>query len=120
MTGFVRGAVPILSRLTVATLEDIGYEVNYDAAKPFNGVNATATCSLPQSSQEEREESSSDSGREYAIQYGMNWLNNQPLEANNNDRAGSTNMAYIGDQTISIVYMDDAGDVRHVALTNTA
>ncbi|GAX14818.1 hypothetical protein FisN_29Lh023 [Fistulifera solaris] len=121
MTGFVRNAVPLLSRLTVATLEDIGYKVNYDAAKPFTGVNASVTCSLPESSsssQEEREEMSSDSGRDYAIQYGMNWLKSQPSDANNNGRVSSTNIAYIGDQMISVVYVDDAGEVRHVALTS--
>jgi hypothetical protein len=39
MTGYVEGAgVPMpLSRLTIATLQDLGYEVNYAAADPFLG-----------------------------------------------------------------------------------
>lgn len=35
MTGFLSGSSQPFSRLTVATLEDLGYQVNFDAADPF-------------------------------------------------------------------------------------
>ncbi len=35
MTGFLDGGVNPLSRMTIASLEDLGYSVNYDAADPF-------------------------------------------------------------------------------------
>ena len=35
MTGFLDGGINPLSRVTVAALEDMGYEVNYDAADDF-------------------------------------------------------------------------------------
>ncbi|MGD1942506.1 MAG: proprotein convertase P-domain-containing protein [Leptolyngbyaceae cyanobacterium] len=35
MTGFLNPAVNPLSRLTIASLEDLGYVVNYDAADPY-------------------------------------------------------------------------------------
>ena len=120
MTGFVRGAVPILSRLTVATLDDIGYEVNYEAAQDFSGVNVTCTSLQTVSSSQEREESQrTDSGLENAIQYGTALLNERSqLNVAGNNRAAKQTFEYIGDQTISIVYMDDVGEVRHVSVTN--
>jgi hypothetical protein len=35
MTGFLDAGVNPISRLTVAALQDMGYEINYDAADPF-------------------------------------------------------------------------------------
>ncbi len=35
MTGFLDGGINPLSRVTVGALEDMGYEVNYDAADEF-------------------------------------------------------------------------------------
>jgi hypothetical protein len=35
MTGFINSAGNPLSRLTVASLQDLGYVVNFDAAEPY-------------------------------------------------------------------------------------
>ncbi len=35
MTGFLDGGINPLSRVTVAALQDMGYEVSYDAADEF-------------------------------------------------------------------------------------
>lgn len=48
MTGFLdAGAVP-LSRLTIASLADIGYSVNYDAAEDYALRGCAPDCLLPQ------------------------------------------------------------------------
>ena len=36
MTGFLSGATQPLSRMTIASLADLGYKVNFDAADPFS------------------------------------------------------------------------------------
>lgn len=37
MTGFLReGATPILSRITIGSLLDLGYEVDFSEADPFD------------------------------------------------------------------------------------
>jgi hypothetical protein len=43
MTGFNTGILP-LSRMTVATLEDIGYTVSYSNADPYASTNLDASC----------------------------------------------------------------------------
>lgn len=42
MTGFSTGSLP-LSRITIASLEDMGYQVNYGAAQAF-GLNQLGSC----------------------------------------------------------------------------
>ena len=36
LTGFISGGVRPLSRLSIASFEDIGYEVDYSGADPFD------------------------------------------------------------------------------------
>lgn len=43
MTGFSSGAMPI-SRVTVASMEDMGYEVDYSAADPFTAADLGPSC----------------------------------------------------------------------------
>lgn len=43
MTGFASGSLP-MSRVTIGTLEDLGYVVNYDAADAFSADNLDESC----------------------------------------------------------------------------
>lgn len=43
MTGFSSGAMPI-SRVTIGSLEDMGYEVDYSAADPFTAADLSPSC----------------------------------------------------------------------------
>jgi hypothetical protein len=43
MTGFSSGAMPI-SRVTIGSMEDMGYEVDYSAADPFTAADLSPTC----------------------------------------------------------------------------
>jgi hypothetical protein len=46
MTGFIGGGISPLSRITIATAEDLGYTVNYAPAESFtrNDLNSTCIC----------------------------------------------------------------------------
>jgi hypothetical protein len=45
MTGSSTGStLPLLSRVTVASLEDVGYTVNYDNADPYTSANLDPSC----------------------------------------------------------------------------
>lgn len=48
MTGFLNQGVNPLSRITIASLEDLGYSVSYSAADPFSLANInTNVCCFP-------------------------------------------------------------------------
>jgi hypothetical protein len=47
MTGFQDGYTSPLSRITVGTLHDMGYQVNYDMADPFTRSDLNASCTCP-------------------------------------------------------------------------
>jgi len=61
MTGFDSGSMP-LSRLTVAGLEDLGYEVDYSKADPYDyhDLNKTCVCVWVNEQQEQEEEQPKD------------------------------------------------------------
>jgi len=61
MTGFDSGSMP-LSRLTVAGLEDLGYEVDYSEADPYDyaDLNTTCVCVLVKEQEEEQPKDDSD------------------------------------------------------------
>jgi Leishmanolysin len=44
MTGFIGRSPTPLSRITVATLQDVGYQVNYDKADPFGRSDLDPSC----------------------------------------------------------------------------
>lgn len=52
MTGFSTGTLP-LSRITVASLEDMGYLVDYDAADPYTAANMSPSCVCSSNIQQE-------------------------------------------------------------------
>lgn len=54
MTGFSTGSLP-LSRITVASLEDMGYVVNYDAADPYTAADMNPSCVCSSNLQQEAE-----------------------------------------------------------------
>ncbi|GAX19822.1 hypothetical protein FisN_11Lh309 [Fistulifera solaris] len=55
MTGFSTGSLP-LSRITVASLEDMGYVVDYDAADPYTAADLAPSCVCSSSLQEKDDE----------------------------------------------------------------
>lgn len=75
MTGFVDSNMPI-SALTIASLDDIGYVVDYNAADEYDGSDTTCcTSSIGYSPSEPSKPPLSDLGRATAVAYGREVLN---------------------------------------------
>ena len=107
MTGFSDEDMPF-SRLTVASLEDIGYGVNYDAADDFDGSN-TACCTGAIRPSSLNAPSLSGDGRDAAVLYGQKILSESQLS---DDLAqlveeDDTGLSYVGDRVVVVLYMED-------------
>jgi hypothetical protein len=106
MTGVVDRVMPF-SRLTIASVEDLGYTVNYTAADDFDGSN-TPCCNGNGVSFLSTHELS-DGGRDAAILYGQNVLSESQLSDDlrllvEDDDNGLT---YVGDQMVVVLYEEE-------------
>ena len=106
MTGFASGALPSFSRLTIATLEDIGYSVNYDAADAFDGSDTTC-CNGPAPSTQSKP-TLSDAGRDDAVAYGQKILRENQLsdEVALLLEEDDTGLMYVGDKMVVVLYIE--------------
>jgi Leishmanolysin len=132
MTGYVRNATVLqLSRITVGTLDDLGYTVDYSQADPFtkSNLNPNCTCrrrsqevmqfSLPPSAPKSRQ--LSDAGLQMAWDYGMNILTERakklPLLSLIQEGSDAPDIVYVGHKLISVL-MEEDGEVYGVMVTN--
>ena len=56
MTGYLSSTIPIISKITIATVEDLGYTVDYTQADSYDGSNvnnAVSGCCAPSSSRKQ-------------------------------------------------------------------
>jgi len=128
MTPFVGFDNP-LSRVTLAAIEDIGYEVNYDAADDYTKDDLGPTCRCDRrltgetrNQSEElfrnpREETThhrklTDAGLEYVTMQGRAFLETMPLQGRSDSNeaeyvgAESTFVYAVQDETIFVVKVD--------------
>ena len=99
-------AIPF-SRLTIASVEDLGYTVNYNAADNFDGSNTTCCNGTVPSSPHYL--ALSDDGRDAALLYGQKILSENQLS---DDQAllleeDDTGLTYVGDQFVVVLYIED-------------
>ena len=116
MTGSRTGALPF-SRLTIATVEDIGYSVNYDAADAFDGSDTTC-CNGPAPSTQSKP-TLSDAGRDDAVAYGQKILRENQLsdEVALLLEEDDTGLMYVGDKMVVVLYIE-GGIIFEVFVTN--
>jgi hypothetical protein len=136
MTGFLSGTLE-LSRMTVATLDDIGYSVEYGQADPFLVSQVRSSCICSERRLEEpgdthvfngskhvaeskNVESVSDSGLEAAMAYGKEMLEDMATsrKPDLDERARQDDIDFVGDQVVFVLYRDDSGNVRNIAVEN--
>ena len=108
MTGFVDRNMPI-SKLTIASLEDIGYTVDYSAADEYDG-NDTVCCNpsihfLPSTPSKPP---LSDLGKDTAVAYGREVLseNQRPPSIFDEDKDDDT-IVYVGDLFVIVLFEED-------------
>jgi hypothetical protein len=119
MTGFTSDEDMPFSRLTLASLEDIGYAVNYDAADDFDGTD-TACCTGAIRPSRLNTHSLSSDGKDAAVLYGQKILSESQLS---DDLAqlveeDDTGLTYVGDRVVVVLYMED-GKIYEVFVGST-
>jgi Leishmanolysin len=146
MTGYATGTMPI-SRLTVATLQDIGYTVSYAAADPFTVANLNPTCvcnarnlrdrqllkivkpidttGMPSSSSRKRK--LSNSGFQKAREFGKKILVRGRKRFHKDNESSTMSAAaavakqkkeiYVGGDFITVIYNDGANGIFGVVVT---
>jgi hypothetical protein len=105
MTGTANRIMPF-SRLTIASVEDLGYTVNYTAADDFDG-SKTPCCKSTGASFLSTHDLSDD-GRNAAIVYGRNVLSeslSDDLEALL--EVDDTELTYVGDLMVVVLYEEE-------------
>jgi Leishmanolysin len=145
MTGFLAPSSSPLSRITVATLQDLGYQVDYSKADAFgrSDLNPACTCPARRLRQQERSlldmkhgevfsvasvasgrsasghacRRLSDAAEAMAIEAGLEYLqtNAQHANATQVDDLGIT---YVGDKIISVLVFED-GEIYGVAVRHS-
>jgi len=123
MTGFAESTPPMpLSRLTIASLEDIGYTVDYLAADAYDGSNTNSTsgcCHSPFSPVESAlmvnpKPPLSSTGTANAVAYGLDILMQSTLPTS---IVGVDGLEYVGDRVIIVLY-EENGYIYDVLVTN--
>lgn len=107
------GAFQPLSKLTVASLEDLGYEVDYTAADDYDGHDTT--CCFPDtndnlSSSKPSQPTLSESAKAYATAYGQQVLNERkrPAAQVEDIQEESSDIGmYVGDKIVTILIQED-------------
>jgi Leishmanolysin len=126
MTGFANpGVSNPLSRITIGSLDDMGYAVDYTRADPYGAANVNISClcgrhrrrlglqsdSLPDSppmkSDTLRNLALNGTARQKAIEYGQEILAEKAKSSSS--RSGNSEWTYIGDQQVIVLYHDGNG-----------
>jgi hypothetical protein len=122
MTGVNTGDLE-LSRISIAALEDLGYQVDYSQATPFSAeslspscvCNATNTRYLEnEATRVQRPSAASQEARQYAIDYGRAKLKSA---RSTNVISRDPSRIYLGDKMIVVLYWDDE-KVKSVLVTD--
>lgn len=114
MTGYLGGGDgprPI-SKLTIASLEDIGYQVNYTAAEEYDGFDTTC-CFPTESSLPPPNESLSEEGLDAAIAFGQQILQ----ESAGPEQELDDGLIYVGDAMVTVLF-EEGGNIYDVHVTS--
>jgi hypothetical protein len=134
MTGYLGAGASPLSRITVGTLQDLGYPVDYSKADAFtrNDLNSTCTCPVRRLRQNERSlldmnhgeifsvvsndgtratgrprRRLSESAEEMAIEAGLEYLQANANNANDAE-VDDLGITYVADEVVSVLIFEDA------------
>jgi hypothetical protein len=132
MTGMlVAGSKPLLSRITIGSLADLGYQVDYSKADSYTKANLGPGCTCRRRRTERslaemdhgdtvqlglhsrpgvQQRRLSDNLRQSAIEYGQTVLASRALGVNRK-LANADDAVYVGDQIVSVLVRD--GDNIH-------
>jgi hypothetical protein len=144
MTGFQDNFTSPLSRITVGTLHDMGYQVNYAMADPFarGDLNASCTCPTRRLRQTVRSVLDMKHGEVFsvgsvasghisetsrprrrlsatveaaAIEAGLEYLHTKGQENHNAAQLHDLGLTYVGDKVVSVLVLVD-GEIYGVTV----
>ena len=112
LTGYLSStSVNPISKLTIAALDDLGYEVDYSRAQPYSPQESCCNGNLYRSRilqdffEEPKKPSISEDGRRLAESYGRKTLNQIHDEAPENH--DTEDLIYVGDSFLSVMYEEN-------------
>jgi len=120
------GSIEPISSVTIASIEDIGYEVDYTAAEPYDGTDTT--CCNPSSrllrSEHSSRKSLSNAGRAAAVAYGRQILSTNQIALSSDDDSNQIvalssdddSVMFLGDK-VTVVLFEENGVVYDVVVT---
>lgn len=115
------GTYTILSRMTIAALEDLGYQVDYSRAGSFTKYDLAFTCrcglrrlddsglALPENSlHQQQPRRLSDQGYQSAFNYGQSLLEEQEqlIESLGGRSELPENIVFVGDRAVNVLYKE--------------
>lgn len=118
MTGFATGNLP-MSRVTIGTLDDLGYEVNYDASDAFSAVDLDEGCRcdggrnlFETKSHVRRAERRrlSEAGLAAAQKAGLEHLKLMAQDKSNFAKSqanGKNDVTFVGDKSVHVLYFEN-------------
>jgi Leishmanolysin len=134
MTGVLRrGSSPMLSRITIGSLQDLGYKVNYNKADKYTKANLGPGCTCPSTRRTRRRflahgdtmhlgqvRPSSDhnqgarrkisaSAHQMAMEYGQSLLAKRAAahQADRHAQEGTSEAVYVGHKVVSVLVYDE-------------
>jgi Leishmanolysin len=138
MTGYLNSGLNPLSRISIATLGDLGYTVDYSIAESYGRGNLNSTClcnrrTLTESSKHgttrqlgtslksTKRRTLSDVGLQQAIDYGQAVLQQRKegtasLTFKDGPDESSNDIEYVGDQVV-VVFVEEGGAFFDITVT---
>jgi Leishmanolysin len=125
MTGFANaGGINPMSRITIGSLDDMGYDVDYTRADPYGAANLNSACRCTRrrlglsshmslantsllDSDSPRHLAVNSTARQKAIEYGHELLAEKAKSSSS--RSGNSEVTYVGDQQVIVLYRDGNG-----------
>ena len=117
MTGYVEGGPPMpISKLTLASVEDLGYTVNYGVADAYNGANTQCCNGLSIQDDTLNGPRLSEEGRAKATAYGEQLLGENALSVSIGEEVPE-DLIYVGDKIVSVLY-EESGQIFEIIVGN--
>jgi hypothetical protein len=117
MTGYINSGLNPLSRISIASLEDLGYTVDYSSAESYTRNDVLSSCKcgrrLLMDNHPTKRRSLSTEAYAMAVEYGRSILRTRKPPASSLTfgdafKALSDDVVYVGDKAV-MVYIEDGG-----------
>jgi hypothetical protein len=115
-----------LSRMTIASLQDLGYNVSYRTAQPWTNADLGESCVCRRGRRRAtaaaattKRQLPSATAYQAAVDYGQSVLRSNALSMSedSSSRIANDDLVYVGDQVISVLF-EENGALHSIVVTN--